>query len=242
MLIGHEGAKVSNGPVGCTFESECYETRIDSMPYSIHDTVGLNEGDEGRVPHWKAIQGLYTLIRKLDSVSLLIFCIRGRIRDNAHANWLFFFDAICDKKVPVVVVSTCWEQEENLEEAERQLREALKKYSMDPKAVACVVSIWGRNNEHEEKYTQSQEKLRKLTMRWCMTEPWSKDKDEWFAQLYQRAFDLKLCLFAKTRLQFVEGIRLPFQEFKKNGNLEQSDIDKLTKNLLQAEKRVLKKR
>jgi len=75
-----------------------------------------------------------------------------------------------------------------------------------------------------------------------MREPWSKDKDEWFAQLYQRAFDLRLCLFAKTRLQFVEGIRLPFQEFKKNGNLEQADIDTLTKNLLQAEKRVLKKR
>src|SRR5258707_10306152 len=148
MIVGQDVAKVSNGPIGCTFENEKYEAHIDGMPYLVHDTVGLNEGHEGRVPHWRAIQGLYTLIRKLDGMSLLIFCIRGRIRDNAHANWFFFFDAICDKKVPVIVVSTCWEQEENLEEAEIQVQEAFKRYSMHPEAVACVVSIRGRNNEY----------------------------------------------------------------------------------------------
>jgi len=242
MIVGQDVAKVSNSPVGCTFENEWYETSIDGIPYLVHDTVGINEGGEFRFPHWKAIQGLYTLIRRLDGVSLLIFCVRGRISGNARANWLFFFDVICDKKVPVVVVSTCWEQEEDLEVAEAQLWDSLKKYSMDPKAVACVVSIWGRNNEYEEGYKLSQQRLRNLIMRCCMQEPWSKDKDEWFSKLYRKAYDRKLGIFAKSRLQFFDGIRLPLQEFKKNGNLKEIDIDQLTKVLLQAEKKIMKSR
>jgi hypothetical protein len=242
MITGQDVARVSSAPRGCTFENESYETRIDGMPYRIYDTVGLNEGEGGRVPHWKAIQGLYKLIRELDGVSLLIFCIRGRIRDNAHANWLFFFDAICDKKVPIIVVSTCWEHEDDLEGAETQVRNALKMYSMVPKAVACVVSIWGRNNEHEVKYQQSQHRLRTLCVQCRLKEPWRKDKDEWFAQLYRKAYDLKYCIFAKNRLQFVEKIRGPFEEFKKNGNVKGSDMDKLSKNLLQAEKEIMKNR
>ena len=242
MIIGQDVATVSNGPRGCTFENESYETRIDGVPYHIYDTVGLNEGEEGRVPHWKAIQGLYTLIRKLDGVSLLIFCIQGRIKDNSLANWLFFFDAICDKKVPAIVVSTCWEHEENMEASEPQVWEALRKYKIVPDAVACVVSIWGRNNEYEGKYQLSQQRLRTLTVQHRLLEPWCKDKDEWFAQLYQKTFDLRLCLFAKSRLQFVEKIRGPLEDFKKNGNLKESDMDTLTKMLLQAERKILKKR
>ena len=81
MIVGGNVAKVSDSPVGCTFQSDRYEAHIGNDDYYIYDTVGLNEGDQGRVPHWTAIQGLYTLIRELDSVSLLLYCIRGRIKE-----------------------------------------------------------------------------------------------------------------------------------------------------------------
>jgi len=242
MILGQDVAKVSSSPRGCTFENECYETRIGDIPFCIYDTVGLNEGEFGRVPHWTAIQGLYTLIRQLDGVSLLIFCMRGRIRDNAYANWLFFFDAICGQKVPSIAVVTGCEQEENLEEAETQFKVVFKKYSMFPKEVACLVSIWGKNNEHEEKYKRSQQRLRGLIVKYHRGKPWNEEKDKWFSQLYERTYALQICTFAKSRLQFVEGIRGAFEEFIRNSNLEEGDIDTITKYLIQAEKTVLKKK
>jgi len=241
MILGQDIAKVSSSPRGCTFENQCYETRIGDIPYCIYDTAGLNEGDRGRVPHWKAIKGLYTLIRQLDGVSLLVFCMRGRIRDNTYANWLFFFDAICGQKVPTIAVVTGCEQEENSEEAEAQLTIAFKKYSMLPKEVAGLVSIPGKNNEYEEKYKRSQQRLRGLIVKYHREKPWSEEKDKWFAQLYERTYELQICIFAKSRLQFVEGIRGAFEEFKRNSNLEEGDIDTITKGLIEAEETVLKK-
>src|SRR6266567_3973310 len=99
MIVGDDVAKVSGFAEGCTFKNDAYEATIRDRRFVIYDTAGLNEGDQGRVPHWKAIQALYTLLRQLDGVSLLIYCMRGRIRVNACANWLFFFDAICGQKV-----------------------------------------------------------------------------------------------------------------------------------------------
>ena len=87
MIVGEKVARVSDGPVGCTFHNEDYAVIIKNTVFRIYDTAGLNESDQGRVPHWKAIQNLYTLIRELDGVSLLIYCMRGRFKENATVNW-----------------------------------------------------------------------------------------------------------------------------------------------------------
>jgi predicted GTPase len=89
MIVGRNTAKVSSDASGCTFKSEPHNALIDGSFFVVHDTAGLNESDQGRVPHWKAIRELYTLIRQLDGVSLLIYCMRGRVKENAKANWIF---------------------------------------------------------------------------------------------------------------------------------------------------------
>src|SRR5260370_10285936 len=75
MMAGQDIAKVSDSPIGCTFEHECHEASIGDIRFNIYDTAGLNEAEQGRVPHWQAINQLYTLILTLDCVSLLIYCI-----------------------------------------------------------------------------------------------------------------------------------------------------------------------
>jgi len=59
---------------------------------------------------------------------------------------------------------------------------------------------------------------------------------------YERTYELQICIFAKSRLQFVEGIRRAFEEFERNSNLKEGDIDTITKGLIQAEETVLKKK
>ena len=118
-------------------------------------TLGLNEGEQGRVPHWKAVHELYTLIRSLDGVSLLMYCMRGRIKENARTNWVLFRKVLCAKKVPIIVVETGLENEEDLDGRRAVVTKALVKYGMVPLDVVCIVSVRGKKQEHEERYNSS---------------------------------------------------------------------------------------
>ena len=239
MIVGENVAKVSDSPEGCTFQSDRYEASIGNDDYYIYDTVGLNEGDQGRVPHWKAIQRLYTLIRELDSVSLLLYCIRGRIKENARANWTLFRDIICGGEVPVVIVETGLEQ--NLEGEGRRpvLETALRKYGISPEDVICVVSILGKNEEYREVYESSQQQLRELVERSRRTEPWSTEKDFWLASIYQEVITRKFC-FPGSRLEFVEVVEAAINKFVQAGDMGGEYSKKLKASLLDGEKKFRK--
>ena len=241
MIVGADVATVSSGPRGCTFENERYEARFGDTAYHIYDTVGLNEGDKGRVPHWRAIQGLYTLIRELDGVSLLIFCMRGRITENAQGNWFFFLETLCNNNVPIIAVVTGLEHEPDMGNEETHKR-AMEVHLMRPKDVACVVGIRGRNNEHEARYKQSQEKIRNLITKFHMSKSWSIAKEEWFAKLYESVYKMRFCLFAGTRLEFANGIRVAFDEFKQRSQMSDEEFETLSETLIKVEKRFLKKK
>ena len=68
--------------------------------------MGLDEGDQGRVPHRKAVCQLCALIRSLNGVSLLVYCMR--IKGNSQANWVIFYNVLCAKKMPIIAVETAW--------------------------------------------------------------------------------------------------------------------------------------
>src|SRR6266540_4060722 len=94
MIVGKNVAPTSNGGGGCTLQNRDYDAVIDNNTFRIYDTIGLNQHEQGRVPHWVAIKGLYTLIRQLDGLSLLIYCTRCKVNDMAGANWTLFNNVI----------------------------------------------------------------------------------------------------------------------------------------------------
>src|SRR5258707_6343152 len=163
MIVGQTVAEVSSSPVGsgaqCTFKHKRYAASFGDTFFNIYDTVGLNEGEQGRVPHWKAVHQLYTLIRTLDGVSLLIYCIRGRIKENARENWNLFNKVLCAKKVPIIAVETGLENEGDLDGRRNLLQKGLERYGMVPRGIACVVSVLGKWNEYEDQYHSSQSQL-----------------------------------------------------------------------------------
>ena len=238
MIVGRAVAKVSNSADGCTFQNESYGADISGSTFRIFDTVGLNEGDQGRVPHWKAIQELYTLIRQLDGVSLLVFCMRGRIRENTRANWILFNKVICAEKVPIIAVVTGLEDEANLDDwwGRKENKDAFRRYNMKPKAVGCIVSVRGDQNQYDAKYRASQKKLRNLIEISHRREPWSKEKEAWFARIYADVFEAGICFFARRRKEFTAVMRNAFDEFVKEVGMNEDDSEKLKRSLLKAEK------
>jgi hypothetical protein len=238
MIVGRPVAKVSSSGEGCTFKNEAYEAIIGDTVFNVYDTAPLDEGDQGRVPHWEAIRALYTLIRQLSGVSLLIYCMRGRVRENAMFNWILFNRVICGEKVPIVAVVTgletfndpdeWWRKDEN--------KNAFKKNGMRPKDVACVVSFPGRQNELAEIYAKSIAKVRSLITKNYLHEPWSEEKAKWFANIYHDVFVTRLCFVLTIQLDYSTIMRNLIFDLIKATKMEDDDAERLRAALLNAEK------
>ena len=242
MIVGENVARVSGSAEGCTFENEAYSTTIANTAFKIYDTAGLNEGDQVRVPHSKAIYNIYSLIRQLDGVSLLIYCMRGRVKENSRANWLFFNKVICAEKVPIIAVVTGLETYDNPDDwwRDKGNQRVFKTNGMEPKAVGCVVSFVGNKKEHQDIYNDSRRKLLRLITKHCLREPWRKEKEKWLANIYQETFYIDLCFFSRSRLDYSDQMREKIGEFIKESGLKDKDSKELQDTLLKAEKKLRK--
>jgi len=242
MIVGQPVAKVSTGAGGSTLSNECYDAKIGGVSFRIYDTVGLNEGEQGRVPHWKGIQGLYTLIRRLDGVSLLVYCMRGRVKENAQANWILFNKVICGEKVPIIAVVTGLEDEDDPDDwwRNKENRTTFRRYQMKPKDVACVVSFHGKRNEYRVKHDESRAKLQSLIEKYYLREPWCKEKEAWFSDIYQNVYTTGLCFIPRKRLEYTDAMRGVFTDFVKETDMEHKDYEKLEVILLNAETKMRK--
>jgi len=236
MIVGKDVAKVSDGGAGCTFRNDRYEATIRDRRFVIYDTAGLNEGDQCRIPHWKAIRELYTLIRQLDGVSLLVYCMRGRVRENARANWILFNKVICGGKVPTIAIVTGLEGRKDPDEWWRipDNKETFRRHQINPRAVGCVVSVRGIYNEYQEVFEKSQTKLHDLIQEHYLRRPWSEEKDDWFTAIYQNVYTTRLC-FPRRRLDYSDRMRRVVDEFVKETGMPEDDSEKLDGALLMAE-------
>ena len=239
MIVGKEVAKVSDGGGSCTFQNAAYETVIGNSTFVIYDTAGLNEGDQGRVPHWSAIRELYTLIRQLDGVSLLVYCMRGRVKENAKANWNLFNKVICGEKVPIIAIMTGLEGRKDPDEWWKTPgnKEAFRRHQINPRAVGCVVSVRGIHDEYQELYAKSRSKLHDLVQEHYLRRPWTEEKDDWLAAIYQTIYTTRLCFRTRSRLEYSDRMRIVIDEYVKEAGMPKEDSEKLNEVLLAAEKK-----
>ncbi len=227
MILGKDIAQVSNSPLLCTSRTKGYETSIDGTAFCIYDTVGLNEGVAGRVPHWKAMYELLTLIWQLDGVSLLVFCMRGyTITENCQKNWNSVSKIMSVAKVPIVTVVTGLELEVNLD-GETAMARALKANRMHPKDLACAVSFRGNHNQYQELYKQSQRKLRTLITESHRRKPWQLNKYEWLGGIYHNAVFCPIPSFWKV-------FEPAFDVFVKEIGMPEGEANKLKETLRQS--------
>jgi len=215
MLARAEVAQTSNDASGCTFQNKAYDIQIADTPFRIFDTTGLNKGEKGRIPHTKAVQSLYSLIRELDGVSLLIYCMKGRVIANARANWMLFHKVICREHVPIIAVVTGLEEETNMDDWwERDAnKETFKRHNMKPKDVACVVAIRGSDNKYGPEYERSRTRLENLIEQHHLKDPWSTDTGDWYGKIYESVYDAGICFFATEQNEFVGEIWTAYKEF-----------------------------
>ena len=193
MIAGTACAAVSSAAVGCTFESVPYDVELSARQYRLWDTVGLNEGEHGSTSADRAIESLQELVSNLqyEGVSLLVYCIRGsRLRDIVKINYDLFSKMICAPAVPIVVVITGLENEDNMEDWWTENVADLKKRGMRFAGHACITTMKGKivkDGQHmfEEEYNQSVRLVQKLITRHCLDMSWKPDGSRWLENIVE---------------------------------------------------------
>lgn len=167
-------ALVADHAEGVTFEYQAYTKTIKNSRFNIFDTVGLNEGMQGKVAADRAIQGLYDLLRDISKkggcISLLVFVMRApRIRAMTQKNYQMFYEHLCDKGVPIVLVVTGLEHREDMDSWWSENEHIFKRYTMAFNGIACITATRGRQRRdghwvYEEEYAASKTKVENLIM------------------------------------------------------------------------------
>ena len=190
MIIGAEVATTSSEAVGCTFESTPYDTEIDGGKYRLWDTIGLNEGDRGTHSMELAYINLHKLVQNLkdQGIGLLVYCIRGlRIRDIIKINYDLFYRIICNEKVPIALVVTGLENEEDMDGWWIDNRADFDQRGMGFDDHVCITTTKGKvgkDGRHifEEEYNQSAKSIRRLIIS-CPGTSWRPDSSEWLGNI-----------------------------------------------------------
>ncbi|KIJ67579.1 hypothetical protein HYDPIDRAFT_108435 [Hydnomerulius pinastri MD-312] len=166
LIAGRTLAKVSSDVDGCTMASTPYDFTLESLSFRIYDTVGLEEPQMGVNGYLAAIEKAFTLIRSLGDaggVHLLLFCLRGgRITATVQSNYRLFYEFLCDKQVPIALVFTGLERERNMEDWWVRNASNIKKYGIDSIGHACITAVKDDPSGQEDKYTESENKIRAL--------------------------------------------------------------------------------
>ena len=186
MLARKEITKVSSQAAGCTPSIQKYSIQSDAGDtYTIWDTPGLNEGEEGNVPAQKAFKHLYNLVQQCD-LNLIMYCIRGsRLTDIARVNYDLFYGIICEGKVPIVLVITGLELGNDMDQWWNSNRKVIERMGMTFEGHTCVTTTKGRGDIYKEKFRVSEGKVWASLKDHCNPIPWT-PRQEWLAEVPNR--------------------------------------------------------
>jgi len=166
LMAGHDRAKTSPGTVRCTMEWQEHLITFNGCVYKVFDTVGLEEPQLGMKEYLDVIMNAYNLITKLNQeggIDLLLFCVRaGRFTSTIQNNYRLFHEWLCEEKVPIILVLTGLEREQNMEDWWTRYGGIFEKYKIIVDAHACITAADGLDGRQHELYEDSGRLVREL--------------------------------------------------------------------------------
>ncbi|KAF8836420.1 hypothetical protein BDN67DRAFT_974216 [Paxillus ammoniavirescens] len=196
LILGSDVAKTSSDAGGCTLDAKYYDTTIQGKEFRIYDTVGLNEAqaeaqalqDPDRLIG--AIIKAYRLVQSLSDaggINLLIFCVRkGRITASMQHNYKLFQDFLCHKKVPVSLVITHLEHEEDMEDWWLNNKTHFAEFGIHVIDHACTTT----KRTFGPRYQASRQAVHDLLVTHDFGAGFALEKVSWAAELFRKLLEL----------------------------------------------------
>ncbi|PVF98121.1 P-loop containing nucleoside triphosphate hydrolase protein [Serendipita vermifera] len=197
MLVDLDVAKIDNGATGTTLKAQCYIEKIEDKTFALHDTAGLDEGEEGSVDTATVVQDIWNLLSSLsDGVSLLVYVVRNRLTAQVKKNYEMFHNVLCQKSVKMVLVVTHMDEVDDEENWWKDNSHHFRKYGIEFADHACVVASRGKKKGgkyvYEDEYNQSKSKLKQMISEHSTGDPWTMKRDPWFQTVVIGVFRLRL--------------------------------------------------
>jgi GTPase SAR1 family protein len=167
LMAGFDQAKTSPDMGRCTMQWQEHPVAFGEHVYKVFDTIGLEEPQLGMNEYLNIIANAYSLIKKLNDeggIDLLLFCVRaGRVTANLQTNYRLFYEWLCEKKVPIVLVLTGLErEEENMENWWTRNKQIFAKYEIHVAGHACITAANHLDGRHKQLYEESRGLVRDL--------------------------------------------------------------------------------
>ncbi|KAJ8597346.1 hypothetical protein M405DRAFT_708927, partial [Rhizopogon salebrosus TDB-379] len=145
LMAGRDRAITSPGTEPCTMQWQEHPIAFDGCVYNVFDTIGIEDPLLGMKEYLDVIVNAHNLITKLNQeggIDLLIFCVRaGRVTATLQTNYRLFYEWMCEKKVPIVLVLTGLEREkDNMENWWTRNKHILAKYEIRVAGHACITA------------------------------------------------------------------------------------------------------
>ncbi|KAG0708319.1 hypothetical protein DFH29DRAFT_891905 [Suillus ampliporus] len=164
-------AKTSSNIKRCTPTWTKYVLPFDGEQYNVFDTMGIENPEIEPHEYHESIKNVSRLLRVLDAcggTSLLIYCIRkGRVSSMLQSNYLLFLEVLYQRRVPIVMVVTCLEGEDDMDAWWTRNHEEFERFQISVKGHACVTTLTGA----DAKYKASREAMRNLIREYATARP-----------------------------------------------------------------------
>jgi tRNA U34 5-carboxymethylaminomethyl modifying GTPase MnmE/TrmE len=166
LMAGEDKAETSGDSFRCTLKWKEYPIAFDGYDYKVFDTIGLEEPSLGIEEYLDAILNARSLIKKLEhegGIDLLLFCVRaGRFTSTIRSNYRLFYEWLCEKKFPIVLVITGLERETNMEDWWDRHGDSFEKSKIFVDGHACITAASNMDGRHQELYQVSRRVVRDL--------------------------------------------------------------------------------
>lgn len=205
LMAGEQRAKTSLDMRRCTMQWEQYSIAFDEHDYEVFDTVGLEEPQLGMREYLDAIVNAYHLISRLEyggGIDLLLFCVRaGRVTATIQSNYRLFFEWLCEGKVPVALVLTGLEREDNMEDWWTRNEHIFKKYDIHVAGHACISAVDGLDVRQQQLYEESRYLIRNLVIQHTQGKQGGAymGGDAWYRRVAQKLLESNLSFTLKKK-------------------------------------------
>ncbi|KAG1730252.1 P-loop containing nucleoside triphosphate hydrolase protein [Suillus paluster] len=193
LIAGEQVAKVSPDALSCTLGSTEHQIRVSDPQLNVNlfDTAGLDTPTvDSHTGYLNALVKAHELIVSLKNqggVHGLLFCVKGRVTTTTQQNYRLIFEFLCQGQVPLALVVTNLEnEEESMDEWWTRNQAHFKAYGIDPVTHVCITTIKGHNNAYATRYSESRTKVHNILRELGSREACLVDVIGWFSWLCKK--------------------------------------------------------
>jgi hypothetical protein len=136
---------------------------------------------------------LIVSLKNRGGVHGLLFCVKaGRVSNTMQQNYRLFYEFLCQEEVPLALVVTNLEYEENMDDWWTKNKAHLENSGIIPVTHVCITTIRGYKDAYATRYFESRKKVLNMLKELGNRDACSVGANNWFTRKREFLFSTKM--------------------------------------------------